>query len=377
MIKIVHLITGLNIGGAEMMLYKLVSGMDRKHFQNTVVSMTDSGTLGEKIKALGVPVHTLNMKRGVPNPLGFWRFFKLLLAERPQILQTWLYHADLLGSLAGWLARIPYIIWNVRASVFRREDHSKLFFLTLKLLAKLSKMPKAVIVNSSAGRAAHEQLGYRPVRWEIIPNGFNIDIFHPSKDARLKLRHDLGLFEQTFLIGLVARFDPMKDHMNFLKAVNRICEIRTDVHFIMVGQGVTHDNFILMKQIAALGIDKYVHLLGERDDIPDITAALDTATVSSYSEGFPNVVGEAMSCGVPCVVTNVGDSAYIVGDTGIVVPPSNPEAMAEAWNGLLSMSKDEYDLLSRAARERIASSFSIDTITKQYEGLYADVLEDS
>lgn len=373
MIKILHIITDLNTGGAEMMLYKLLSFIDRSRFNNVVVSMGDTGTLGGRIKTLGIPVYVLNMRRGIPNPLGLWRLLQILRKERPQVLQTWLYHADLLGLLTGRLLRVPSIVWNIRCAELKRGDINWVLNLTLKLLSKLSHKPKAVIINSLAGRHVHERLGYRPVKWEIIPNGFDINLFSSSEHARVKLRKSLGLLEHAPLIGMVARFNPIKDFTNFLNAAGELYKFNPNVHYVLVGQGVTKENKLLFELITALGIEDNVHLLGERDDIPLIMGALDVYTSSSYSEGFPNTIGEAMACGVPCVVTDAGDSAYLVGESGLVVPSRNSSALNEAWVKILSMSENKRIALGMAARERVVSLFSIDSVVKKYEKLYIEI----
>lgn len=375
MIRILHLITGLETGGAEMMLYKLLSQMDRRHFNNIVVSMTGRGVLGEKIETLGITVHTLGMQRSLPNPSGLSCLLKLLRKEHPHVLQTWLYHADLLGLLAVKLAGVPAVVWNLRCAELLKKDHPMVLFWILRVLATLSRMPKAVVVNSTAGRLAHEKLGYKPVKWKFIPNGFDPDLYSPSRNARLELRRNLGISEQAHLIGLVARFNPMKDHVNFLRAAGQLKKTWPGVHFVMIGKGVDDTNTQLLDQINSLSLDGFVHLLGERHDVPALTAALDIAASSSYSEGFSNVIGEAMACGVPCVVTDVGDSAYIVGNTGIVVPPRDYCALSDAWNHILSMSEDSRLSLGRAARERILSHFSINGVTRQYEKLYLEIVE--
>jgi len=375
MTKILHLITDLcHIGGAEMMLYKLLSNIDQKRFTNVVVSMTERGVLSEKIEALGITVYSLGMRRRLPNLTSILLLLSLLRNEKPHILQSWLYHADLLGVLAGKLTDTS-VVWNLRCAELLKKDHPRVLFWILRVLAVLSGTPEAVIVNSTAGRLAHERLGYKPVKWSLIPNGFDPDSFSPSQNARLDIRKSLGVSEQAQLIGLVARFNPMKDHSNFLKAAGQLKKTRPDVHFVLVGKGVDERNSQLVDLINSLSLNGCVHLLGERHDIPAITAALDIAASSSYSEGFSNVIGEAMACGVPCVVTDVGDSAYIVGNAGIVVPPRDYCALSDAWSQILSMSEDSRLSLGRAARERILSHFSINGVTRQYEKLYLEIVE--
>lgn len=373
MIKVVHLITGLDTGGAEMMLYKLLDNVNRGEIESIVISITDQGTIGRRIEALGIPVYTLNVRPGPLSLLGLLRLTRILKKERPDVLQTWLYHADLMGLISVRLARVPFMIWNFRCSGLKKKDHSWFLFLIIRILAIFSGSPSAIIVNSRAGKRDHEALGFRPDRWEVIPNGFDLDVYRPSEESRLSLRRELGLPDHAQLIGLVARFNPMKGHENFINAAGYLHKLRPDLHFVLVGHGIDNNNKGLMKQISELRLNEHLHLLGERSDVPNIIPAFDILASSSYGEGFPNVIGEAMSCGVPCVVTDAGDSAYLVGETGIVVPPDNPIAMAGALNVMLSKSKEEYDSLSRAARERIASLFSIDTITRQYEKLYSDI----
>lgn len=377
MIKIVHLITDLSLGGAEIMLYKLICRMDHSKFKNVVVSMTDKGKVGEDIESLGIPVLCLGMRPGVPDPLGGLRLLKFLRKERPHIIQTWLYHADLLGVLAGKLANIPSIVWNLRCSNMDMSQYSMLSSIVVRILGKLSSLIKVVIVNSEAGLKLHKELGYGPKMWVVIPNGFDIDRFRPDSEARTMVRRELGLSDNEYLIGLVARFDPMKDHTTFLRAAGNLNSIRPDVHFVLVGNGADEKNESLMKLVTKLSLNENVHLLGERYDIPAITASFDLATCSSLSEGFPNVIGEAMACGVSCVVTNVGDAAYIVSETGLVVPPHDYWSMSVAWNKLLSMSNEERSNLGLAARERIISLFSIETIVKKYEKLYYEITNEN
>lgn len=376
MIRVIHLITDLClVGGAEMMLYKLLSYIDRSRFYNVVVSLTSESDLGNQIKALGIPVYYLDMAPGgQPGPGGIWRLWRILRRERPDILQTWLYLADMMGLMAGKLAGVPVILWNLRCSGI---NHSTRSAMGLGILAKLSGFPRGVVVNSAAGKRLHESLGYRPRRWKLIPNGFDLDRFSPDPLARSALRKELELPEDAMLVGLVARYDPLKDHATFLKAAG--CLLKDygmqNVSFVLVGRGINRYNNDLIKCINSLSLDRNVFLLDERKDIEIVTSAFDVAVSSSYSEGFSNTIGEAMACGVPCVVTDVGDSANIVGDSGIAVPPQDHRALAEAWAKVLSLNDNERKALGQAARHRIASMFSIQSIVKQYEELYCELGE--
>jgi glycosyltransferase involved in cell wall biosynthesis len=368
--KVVHLITDLDTGGAEKMLTKLLAFMKRERFSNSVISLTDRGTLGDEIAMLGVPVLTLGMQRGTPGLGGIGRLMGLLRQEKPDIVQTWLYHADLLGTIASCLVRVPVLCWNVRCSDMDMSRYSRLSRLVLWTLARLSGLPSVVIANSETGRRLHENMGYSPRRWEVIPNGFDLERFCPDPAARQSVRQELGILPDALLIGLVARYDPMKDHHTFLEAASQIGQEHGDVHFTLVGKGVEQ----LGGQVDHLRLSGRVHLLGERSDIPRLLAALDILALSSaFGEGFPNIVGEAMACGVPCAVTGVGDAAYIVGDTGLVTPPRQPAAMATAWSQLLQLPAEKRRALGDDARQRVAQLFSIEGVARQYESLYCGI----
>lgn len=371
--KIVHVITDLDIGGAEMMLYKLLLHMDRRRFDNVVVSMTNKGACGMDIEALGFPVVHLNMRRGIPNPVGLLRLVNLLRKEHPTILQTWLYHADLLGLLAGKLARVSSLVWNLRCSDMDMRHYSWLSRFVIWILVKLSALPTAVMVNSEAGRSFHEKLGYRPQRWVLIPNGFDLARFRPDAEARKSIRQELGLSDDTVLIGLIARYDPMKGYANFLQAAGVLLERYGGVHLVLAGRGIERGNEELEGLIRASGKGGNFHLLGERRDIPQILAALDILTSSSFGEGFPNIIGEAMACGVPCVVTDVGDSRMILGKTGRVVPAGEPYALAAAWGEMIEMGPRSRFELGTASRRRIEEHFSLSGIVARYEEFYEEL----
>ncbi len=376
MIRIVHIITDLNTGGAEMMLYRLLSSMDRERFESQVVSLIHLGVVGDKIRSLGIPIYSLEMQPGRPTFRGLLRLVRLLRHERPDILQTWLYHADLLGLIAARLAKIRVVMWNILASNIDMSRYRRLSKWTLRVCALLSGWPEAVVVNSLAGKDFHIRLGFHPRRWVLIPSSVDTDQFKPNPTARSALRQELGLSSETILIGLIARFDPMKDHENFLTAAGKLSHTFSDVHFILAGTGVTADNLQLSRLIEREKLSGRVHLLGYRQDIPGLTAASDIATSSSYGEGLQTTVVEAMACGVPCVVTDVGDSAYLVGETGVVVPPRDAHALANGWTRLIRAGVEGRQALGQAARQRIHDHFDLGRIVGQYEQLYENLSTD-
>jgi glycosyltransferase involved in cell wall biosynthesis len=285
-----------------------------------------------------------------------------------------MYHANLVGGLAARLAGIRPLAWGIRQSVLDPRYHKRTTIWTARLCARLSRhLPDRIVCCSEAVRRAHAAFGYETGRMVVLPNGFDLDAYRPDPAVRLSVRQELGLPEGTLLIGLVARFNPQKDHHNFMQAAALLHARLPDVHFLLCGDGVSMQNAELAQWVEEADIGPNIHLLGCRQDVPRLSAALDIASSSSYGEGFPNVVGEAMACGVPCVVTDVGDSALIVGDTGRVVPPRNPQALAEAWHDLLIAGPNYRRLLGTAARRRIQECFSLPTITRRYEQLYEEM----
>ncbi|NEQ64728.1 MAG: glycosyltransferase [Symploca sp. SIO2D2] len=373
--KILHIITGLATGGSEMMLYKILSKINREQFQPVVLSLRDKGTLGDKIEALGIPVYALGINSKIATILAISKLMHLINQVKPDIIQGWMYHGNFVAQLAiiGNCQLIP-IVWNIRQSLYSLKFEKKSTAVIIKILSYLSKLPATIIYNSKTSAVQHQNLGYCATQSLVIPNGFDTNLFSPSNLARLSLRQELGLEKDIFMIGIVARFHPMKDHNNFLQAAANLLKHNPDIHFVLAGRNVDQDNLKLVQLIEQLGIKENTHLLGERQDIPLITAALDLATCSSYTEAFPNVIGEAMSCGVPCVVTDVGDSASIVSDTGQVVPPSDPEALCAGWLKLIALEADARRELGTRARQRIEQLFSLENVVQQYEKLYQDIV---
>jgi glycosyltransferase involved in cell wall biosynthesis len=369
-IRVCHLITGLEVGGAETSLVRLLSGIDRGRFEHSVVSLTTAGSLGREIQRLGIPLFTAGLARG-RLPFGtIPRVVAALRSASPHVLQTWMYHADLAGYAATRFLRIPALVWNVRASDVDMTRYGMLSTLVGHACAVFSEWPDAIVVNSESGRQHHARLGYRPPRWVVIPNGIDAAEFRPSATARADVRRELGLSEATLLVGLVARFDPIKNHRMFVQAAGAVARLHREAHFVMVGNEVTPRNLLLAQWIEEAGIRDRVALLGSRDDVARIDAALDVATLASHSEGFPNVVAEAMACGVPVVVTDVGAASAIVGDTGIVVPPRDLIQFTNAIDRLLAEGAEARQIRGEAARLRIQSEYNLTSAVGQYEALY-------
>lgn len=375
--RVVHVITGLDTGGAEMMLFKLLRHMTRNCYEHAVISLSDKGTVGPKIEKLGIPVETLRLKQGVNSIIFPGKLFRLIKKYQPDIIQGWMYHGNLVCSLLApfLFPRIPYL-WNIRYSLY---DITCEKFLTRSVInagSLLSSLPAACIYNSKVAVHQHEAIGYHCKNIHVIPNGFDCEDFAPSHESRLLLCNELCLDTKTLLVGLIGRFHPMKGHKVFFKAVNMLIEQYDNVHFVLAGKGISESNEEFNQLISPLNIERNrLHLLGERTDIPRLTAALDVAVSSStWGEGFSNTIGEAMSCAIPCVVTDVGDSAWIVGKGGSVVPPGQPNELARAIASMLDLSRVQREDIGRAGRDRIQHCFSIQAIQKQYADLYDSIV---
>ena len=376
-ITVLCLITSVGPGGAETMLYKLLSRLNRARFTAQVISLVDHGpnAVTEKILKLGIPIRYLNMRQGSPNPASLARLIRWLKKDPPDVINTWMYHSDLIGGLAARLAGGIHVAWGIRHSTLNPEDSSRLTVLTMKACALLSRwLPDRIICCSEASRQVHTALGYAAEKMVVIPNGFDLEACRPDSAARESVRNELQIPEDAPVIGLVANFRPQKDHRTFVQAARLLHNDRPDVRFVLCGGDVSWENQALVRWIEEAGVRKQVYLLGGRNDIPRLTASFDVASSSSsFGEGFPNVLGEAMSCGVPCVTTDVGESAFIVGQTGMVVPPKDPAALAGAWRHLVDLGREGRRQLGMAARQRVQEQFDLPQVVAQYESVFQKV----
>lgn len=377
--RILHVITGLDTGGAETMLLKLLTVHVSAGVECAVVSLGGEGTLGPRIGALGVPVLGLGLSRRMPNPAALLTLLRFVRRFDPQLIQGWMYHGNLAASLAGLgtRRRVP-VNWSIRQSLYDLAAERPATAILIRLGARLSRRPAAIIYNSETSAAQHEALGYAATDRHVIPNGFDCDAFRPSEATRQRVRAALGIAEDAVVIGLIARWHPMKDHRTFFEAAAPVAARHPSARFLLAGSGISADEPGLTQLIAEHGLQSRVLLLGERADVAELTAALDIAcSASARGEGFANVIGEAMASGVPCVVTDVGDSARIVGATGIVVPARAPAALADAIGGLIDAGPERRRELGAAARRRVETEFSLPAVAERYLELYRRQVADA
>lgn len=371
--KILHFITDLEIGGAETRMLRLIEYGNSNLFQHTVVSLMDEGTYGIKLKNMEVPIETLDMTYRKPWRFLPWKSSVLIKKYNPDIIVGWMYHGNLVAIISSMYKRkkIP-VLWNVSHSIYNLKQEKLFTRFIIRLLAKYSKYTTKILYNSYTSLQQHTAIGYSADRSMFITCGFDCEKFSPSAEARQKIRTSLNISDNVLLVGIVGRYHPMKGYDIFLRSALQILEYNTSVKFVLVGRNVEWSNPSLAQIVPA---EKRAHffMLGERNDVNTIMPAFDIAVSSSRSESSANVIGEAMACGVPFVVTDVGDSAKIVGDTGLVVPPCDNNALAEAIKTLIKLSRSERNKLGVRARERIINEYSLHTMVSQYEKIFCEV----
>lgn len=371
MTRLCLIITGLSTGGAEAMLLKLLQHIDRERFTPEVISLTTLGEIGPRIQALGIPVLALGMRPGQLDPRLFWVMVQHLKKSAPDVVHTWMYHADLLGGIATRLAGVRALAWGLHQSNLAPEYNKQSTLMVVKACARLSHwIPRRILTCSEKARSVHVTAGYSAHKMVLIANGFDLTRFVPDAAARLSVRAELGLPPETPLVGVVARDDPQKNHLGFVQAAAAVRAAMPQCHFVLAGQGIDPTHVALGQAIEQAGLQQHMHLLGRRDDVPRLMAALDVLASPSHGEAFPNVLGEAMACGVSCVVTDVGDSAEIVGDTGRVVAAADMADMARQLLAVLQMPAERRWALGAMARARVQERYELGDVTRRYENFY-------
>lgn len=339
--KIVFLTRSLQTGGAERQLAVLARGLALAEHDVTVLSMYPVPAPPPELAASGVRLHSLE-KRSRWDLAGFLaRLLAAVRREQPEVLLSYLVVPNLLAAGLGPLVRPARIVWAVRAADMDLTLYDRFARWTFRLSAHASALADMVIFNSEAGLAYHRSQGYHAPRMEVVANGIDTRAWFPAPEERLAVRRAWGLEDSNPLIGLVARLDPIKDHPVFLEAAALVAAERPEARFVVVGGGARDYSASLRARAARLGLDARLLWAGERRDMRAVYSALDLLVSSSISEGFPNTPAEAMACGVPCVVTDVGDSARLVGPHGTVVPPRNPQALSAALLATLRAPRPE------------------------------------
>lgn len=373
--KILHIISGLGDGGAEAVLFRLCAS-DRS-CQHIVVSMGKEEKYSRLLREIEIPVIHLNMARGRVRISDFIAFFNVLRDVRPDVVQTWMYHADFFGALIARLSKIRSVCWGVHNTnlvVGRSRISTILISRVNSILSYI--LPARIIYCAYSARVAHQTIGYCKDIGRVVYNGYELEKFRPNQAARDKLRQELGFDNGDFVIGLVARFDPMKDHRNFCLALQELQSSGRDVKVIMAGAGIDQNNSDLSNLLTTSNIRGTVTLLGPRGDIDELMSAFDVCVLSSMKEAFPNVLAEAMACGVPCVSTDVGDAREIIGATGWVVPAGDPVLLSQAITEAMTehACTDRWAIRQENARERIRQSFSLEKMVDAYKQVWRELV---
>ncbi len=358
------------------MLKRLIESHHRNFdYQHSVIALTQSGKVGKQLQALGVEVRELHMISWLDIPRVLWQLVRLILAERPDIVQTWMYHSDLLGGLAAVLAGNKRVIWGIRGSDIPQRGLSSTQIVVTVCSWLSFILPRVIVCCAESARVAHVLKGYEKKKLVVIPNGYELSNFNWNPALRRLARSSFKFRDTDIIIGIVGRFDPLKDHENFIRAAAVVASKVERVKFLMIGRDIDSSNIKLNRWIDESGFaDKFL-LIGERSDVPECLAALDIFCLSSFKEGFPNVVCEAMAMNVPCVVTNVGDAADIVSNLGIVVSSRDSIALANALLLMIDKGFDERARLGKMARIRIEKNYSIKIASSKYEEIYKKILE--
>jgi glycosyltransferase involved in cell wall biosynthesis len=376
LIFVLHVITALDVGGAELMLKRLIEAHQGDgDYRHTVISLKSAGEVGRQLRDLGIEVQSLEMHSAWDFPRAFWQLVRFVRRRRPEVVQTWLYHADLMGGVAARLAGNRNVIWGVRCAQLsqRRMSATQMVVSVCGLVSHY--VPRVIVCCAESAREVHAARGYSRGKMVVVPNGYELSGFTRSPELRRETREALGFRDDEVVVGIVGRFDPQKDYRNFVRAAALLAAREGRVRFLMVGRGIDAGNETLKEWLSESGCANRFVLAGERSDVPKLWGGLDILCLSSRGEAFPNVVCEAMAMGVPCVVTDVGDAPQIVAETGIVVAPRDARALAEGLHRMISRGAEERSRLGELARMRIEKHYSIGTVASQFERIYDQVVE--
>jgi glycosyltransferase involved in cell wall biosynthesis len=374
--RVLHIITDLGQGGAEAVLYRLI-GATSDGFEHAVVSLHLEGVYGQPLQDRGVSVTALGMRRGRVTIEGLRRLLRIIRKYRPHIVQTRLDHANLVGGLMARFAGAPPVVWAVHSTDLGPLRSSWKTRIIRRTCAQLSRaLPRFIVSDARSGAALHEKIGFCASKLIVVPNGVDPSSFRPDSEARQRMRHMWGVTSGEFLLGCVARWDPLKDHENLVRAVNLLTGRGYAFRCVLIGRGMNAENRDLQRLIQRWGGADRLILGGASDDVPAIMNALDLHVLPSRSESLPVAVMEAMACGTPCVVTDVGDARHIVGDTGWVAQPQDSGALADAIEAALGdCRRGVLKERAESCRARIIRDFSLARMGAEYAALWRRVAE--
>ncbi|MFM9961593.1 MAG: GT4 family glycosyltransferase PelF [Planctomycetaceae bacterium] len=375
-VRLAVVINAIVLAGAERMLARVLARLRPDEFDVRVFTIGLPGPFSEHLEQLGIPNRLYEFLRPkLPNPFHLLTLARDLRRFQPDVVQGWMYLGNLYGGVAAKLARrdLP-VAWNIRHSTLDPKIDSRSMRWSAWLGGQLSGLvPDRIVLCAEAARAAHLQVGYAPEKLEVIPNGFDLSELRPDPVARQRIRSELGITDDTPLVGLIGRLHQHKDHRTFVRAARVVADHIPNAHFVGAGEEQTYSASDLWSWVDEAGLRDRFHWLAVRRDVAAIDASLDVLVCSSTTEGFPNVVGEAMACGVPCVATDVGECAEVVGETGHIVPKQDPQRMGEAILELLRHPRAERIAIGTAARQRVVERYDINRIVARYRQLWHEL----
>ncbi|MEO8286216.1 MAG: glycosyltransferase [Chloroflexota bacterium] len=374
MIRIFFLVRSLGAGGAERQLVELVRALDKSRFAVTLATFYSGGALRRELDGLpGVTVLSLH-KRGRWEVFPFiWRLWRAARRVKPHIIYSSMGISNELSLLVGRAVGAK-VAWSLRTSNVDFSRYSRLSLWSFRAAARLSRFPDLIVANSYAGKEYYLAHGYSGKRMIVIPNGVDTHTFRPDPEAGMRVRREWGVAAEELLVGLVGRLDPAKGHPIFLRAAALLMKQGCRVRFVCVGDGPQKYSAELSALASKLGLESNLIWAGARSDMPAVYNALDIACSSSDREGMPNAIAEAMSCGVPCVVTDVGDSARLVARPELVVPPGEPDALAAALGRLLTLPPGERSAIGEQARDRVVHKYRVDRMARSTENALLGLL---
>lgn len=353
------------------MLLRLLKDLDKKRYDATVVVLTDSGYLGGSIRDLGIPLVSIGMKKSSFNIFLLYRLYREILDIYPDVIHTWMYHSDLIGGLIAKLIGTKRIVWGVRSADFFSSDTPLSTKLIVKVCAWLSSsIPDVILYNSHKGLDFHNRLGYAPSKSRVIYNGVDIDRFTAKDSSRIELRSKLNVKYDTKIIGIIARYDYLKNHEGFIEMASYIQDGAKDYHYLMIGDNIVN-NRLLISLLQERNLSEKFHLIDSVSDIENIIAGLDVVVITSSSEAFPNVLIESMACGVPCFSTDVGDVRDIVYNTDWVVPVGGMAELASLCIQYLSLDESSVKIIKTEMSDHTCKRFNSTVTVRNYESVYA------